>query len=156
MIKKALLLSVFFTFTVVFCDAQTFIRTADLFKSQSTNSRSGTLNIFQPEGVDTLISRYILANRLLDGNMEGFRIQVFRSSKRNAREESNKVRAEFMIDFPDIPSYAKYEKPGYFLIRAGDYRTKVEGTKQLFLVRKKFPNAYLVPDIINFPDLIKN
>jgi hypothetical protein len=156
MIKKALLLFVFLFFTIAFCDAQTFIRTADLFKPQSTNSKSGTLNIFQPQGVDTLISRYILSNRLLDGDMEGYRIQIFRSSNRNAREESNKVRAEFMIEFPDIPSYAKFEEPGYFLIRVGDYRTKVEGTKQLFLIRKKFPNAYPVPDIINFPDLTKN
>ena len=61
-----------------------------------------------------------------------------------------------MIDFPEIPSYAEFAPPGYFIIRAGDYRTKIEGTKQLLLVRKKFPNAYLVPDIIKFPDLNKN
>ena len=92
MIKKALLLSVFGVFTVAFCDAQTFIKTADLFKLQNTNSRSGTLNIFQdPKELILLISRYILANRLLDGDMEGFRIQIYRSSNRNAKEESNKV-----------------------------------------------------------------
>ena len=85
----------------------------------------------------------------------GFRIQIYSNSNRNAREESNKVRAEFMIEFPDIPSYAKYREPGYFLIRAGDFRTKVEGTKSLYQIRRKYPNAYLVPDVINFPDLNK-
>ena len=85
--------------------------------------------------------------------MAGFRIQIFRSANRTAKEESNKERAEFMSEFPDIPSYKEFEKPGYFLVRVGDFRTKVEGTKLLFVVRRKFPNAYLVPDKINFPDL---
>jgi hypothetical protein len=88
--------------------------------------------------------------------MEGFRIQIFRSANRNAKDESNKERAEFMSEFRDIPSYVEFEKPGYFLVRVGDFRTKVEGTKLLFIVRRKFPNAYLVPDKINFPDLNTN
>ena len=70
-----------------------------------------------------------LANQNTDGDMEGYRIQIYRSSNRNAREESNKVRAEFMIEFPDIPSYIDYDKPGYFLVRVGDFRTKLEGSK---------------------------
>jgi hypothetical protein len=95
-------------------------------------------------------------NRLLaGGDMEGFRIQIYRNSNRNAREESNKVRAEFMIEFPDIPSYAEYAEPGYFLVKVGDFRTKLEGTKLLYLIRKKYPNAYMVPCNINFPDLNK-
>ena len=114
------------------------------------------MNIIQDPRVDSLISRYVLTNKMLDGLMWGYRIQIYRSSIRTAREESNKARAEFMIEFPDIVSYPLYEKPGYFIIRAGDYRTKIEGTKQLYIVRRKFPNAYLVMDKINFPDLIKN
>jgi hypothetical protein len=87
--------------------------------------------------------------------MEGFRIQLYRKSTRTAREESNKVRADFMIEFPDIPSYAEYEKPGYFLVRVGDFRTQLEGAKTLALIKKKYPQAYPVPCVINFPDLNK-
>lgn len=61
-----------------------------------------------------------------------------------------------MIEFPDIPSYAQYDNPGYFLVRAGNFRTKLEGTKWLYNIRRKYPNAYLVPDKIYFPDLVKN
>ncbi len=46
-------------------------------------------------------------------------------------------------------------EPGYYKIRVGDYRTRTEGTKDLLMIRKEFPDAYLVPDIINFPDLNK-
>ena len=87
--------------------------------------------------------------------MEGFRIQIFNSSEKNARETSGKVRAEFMSKFPDIISYASFDRPGYYKIRVGDYRTRIEGTKYLLMVRKVFPDAYLVPDVINFPDLNK-
>jgi hypothetical protein len=154
MIKNSFLL--FFLLISVFplCEAQVFFKTADLFRKPESNTSSGSLIIFQEPNVDTLISRYVLANKKLNG-MEGFRIQIFRSSNRGAREESNKERAEFMSEFPDIPSYAEYQEPGYFLIKVGDFRTKVEGTKLLYLIRKKFRNAYLVPSKINFPDLNK-
>jgi hypothetical protein len=154
--KQTVFLSFFILFALNICDAQIFFRTADLFRYTGPRSGSGELNIIQNLSVDTLISRYVLANRLLaGGDMEGFRIQIYRNSNRNAREESNKVRAEFMIEFPDIPSYAEYAEPGYFLVKVGDFRTKLEGTKLLYLIRKKYPNAYMVPCNINFPDLNK-
>ena len=140
--------------------AQAFIRTTDLFSRPDENNRSGKFKIIQDPSIDTLITRYILVNENIYRDyrhygMEGFRIQVYSSSNRNAREESNKARAAFIGKFPDIISYALYAEPGYFKIRAGDFRTKTEATKLFLLVRKEFPDAYLVPDIINFPDLNK-
>jgi hypothetical protein len=87
--------------------------------------------------------------------MQGFRIQIYYSSVRDAREEAAKARAKFFEKFPDIVSYSQYQAPGWFMVRAGDYRTKTEGYKYLVMVRHDFPNAYLVPSVINFPDLIK-
>jgi hypothetical protein len=138
--------------------AQPFVRTADLFKRPDGNNRSGQLKIIQDPSIDTLISRYILINENIyrdhgQYGMEGFRIQIYSSSNRNAREESNKARAAFISKFPDIASYPQYAEPGYFKIRAGDFRTKTEATRLFILVSKEFPDAYLVPDIINFPDL---
>lgn len=129
----------------------TFIRAADLFPEEKPGEKAGRLVINQRPAIDTLISRYIYSNKLAGNGMEGYRIQIYRSSGRNAREESNKIRAQFMVDFPDIPSYAEYERPGYFLVRVGDFRSKMEGTKTLYAIRKKFPNSYMVPCIINFP-----
>lgn len=137
-------------------DAQTFIRTSDLFPVSRTDSRGGELNIIQDASADTLMSRYILGNRELKGGMEGFRIQIYSRSTRSAREESNKVRAEFMVNFPDIPSYIEYAEPAYFLVRVGDFRTQMEGAKLLSLIKKKYPNAYQVPCIINPPDQNKH
>lgn len=138
------------------CSAQAFIKTTDIFKRPEHSA--GNLVINQDPAIDTLLSRYILAsrkNRTIEGTqgMEGFRIQIYYSSVRQAREESAKARAEFIAKFPDIVSYAQYQEPGYFMVRAGNFRTRIEGHKYLVMVRKEFPNAYLVPAIINFPDL---
>ncbi len=141
-----------------FLSAQPVIKTSDLFQREDHGKHTGQLTIDQSPSLDTLISRYILANKnLYEVNnhygMEGYRIQIYASSNRNAREESNKTRAEFMSKFPDIVSYPLYAEPGYFKVRVGDFRTKIEATKLFQSISKEFPGAYIVPDVINFPDL---
>ena len=159
MIRKIILLVVIILLQNGLCKSQSVVRTDDLFKRPY--DQSGELTIDQDMALDTLLSRYILASKQKitpEGSrgMEGFRIQIYYSSVRIARDESAKVRAEFMNKFPDIVSYAQYREPGYFMVRAGDYRTKTEGFRDLMRVRKVFPDAYFVPAIINFPDQGKN
>jgi len=160
MIRKLFLFLILLGFSTGFGSAQFFVKTSDLFRRTDNNSRTGQLNIIQNSAIDTLISRYILVNKNLYNEtspnhygMEGFRIQIYSSSNRNAREESNKAMAEFISKFPDIKPYSLYAEPGYFKIRAGDFRTKTEATRLYLIVSKEFPDAYLVPDFINFPDL---
>lgn len=155
MLKKIL-----FFFVMIFpvvpadiCRAQDNYTTAGLLhRNDDGRQRIGKLNIYQDPRIDTLINRYILYNSKI-GGIEGFRIQIYSSSDRNAKEESGKVNAEFMNKFPHIKSYLTFERPGYYKLRVGDYRTKMEGTKDLLMVRKVIPDAYLVPDLIHFPDL---
>ena len=167
MIRKVFLILLTICITSGFGRAQSFVKTSDLFQRPQGSLRQGKLNIIQDTAIDSLISRYILANsnKSKDNNgrfgMEGFRIQIYRSSVRNAREQSNKVRAEFMSKFQDlsasqnIPSYLLYDKPGWYMVRVGDFRTRTEATGLLLLISKEFPDSYLVPDFINFPDLNK-
>ena len=158
MIRIFFFFLIFSGFSAGITDAQSFERASDLFERSGDTYHAGHLNIFQDPAIDTLIKRNILIseNVFRDNGrygMEGFRIQIYSSSNRNAREESNKARAEFISKFPDIVSYPLYAEPGYFKIRVGDFRTKTEATKLFFLVSKEFPDAYIVPDFINFPDI---
>jgi hypothetical protein len=139
--------------------SQTIVSTSDLFKRYDTSPQAGRLNIIQDPALDTLLNRYILGFRNLEAKngpgMEGFRIQIYRKNIRNAREESNSIRALFMSRFPDLTTYQLYQDPGYFIIRVGDFRTKTEATRLFVLINreKEFKDAaYIVPDIINFPD----
>lgn len=150
---KSFLLFLGFMSVLPFCSAQEFFQTAALFAKPSPDNNAGSLNIIQDPAVDTLISRYVMTNKNI-GGMVRFRIQIFRSGERNAQEEANKVNARFMTEYPEIHSSPLFEKPNWFLVRVGNYRSKVEGTKQLFLIRRKFPNAYLVQeDKIKIQDL---
>lgn len=157
MIRKIFLFLIVFIFTAGLCKPQAFISTAELMKRPDEKS-SGTLNIIQERRIDSLISRSVMANaklRTMEGTqgIPGFRIQIYYSSVRNAREESARARAEFINKFPNIVSYAQYQEPGYFIVRAGDYRTKTELYKDLMAIRKVFPDAYHVPAVINYPEL---
>jgi hypothetical protein len=153
--KKSLILFIILVVSFDLCQSQDIHSTEELLHRKDSNYHMGELNIYQDPGIDSLISRYILYNLRLNG-MDGFRIQIYNSSDKNAREDSGKARAEFMTAFPDIIAYPPvFEKPSYYKIRVGDYRTRIEGTKYLLMVRKVFPDAILVPDVINFPDLNK-
>jgi hypothetical protein len=153
MVRKIFLFSFFLVLPAGLCFSQGFIKTGELFKRQGT----GNLSIIQDQAIDSLISRYIISNKKVrtpEGTqgMNGFRIQVYYSSVRTAREESARVRANFINKFPDMISYAQYQEPGWFMVRVGDYRTKTECYKDLILIRQEFPNAYPVQTVINFPD----
>jgi hypothetical protein len=154
MLKRLLSLIIFLVIPYLAGQAQDALSLMSLMSRSGDEYRAGKLIIIENPAIDSLVNRYILYNSRING-MEGFRIQVYSSSNKNAREESGKVRAEFMSKFPDIVSYASFERPGYYKIRAGDYRSRVEGTRYLLMVRKTFPDAILVPDIVNFPDLNK-
>lgn len=154
MLKKTLLLNFLLSLSVSLCNAQSSGFTADLLERKGRNPNMGNLVIYHNPAIDSLIYRYILYNERLNG-LEGFRIQIYSSSDKSARVESGKVRQEFITRFPDIKSYATFDRPGYYKIRVGDYRTRIEGTKYLLMIRRDFPDAYLVPDVINFPDLNK-
>ena len=154
MLRSCFYIVVLQVFVMSLSQAQGFTTTEEILKSNDRGNRRGDLNIYQNSAIDSLINRYILYNLRMDG-MEGYRIQIYSSSNKNAREESGKVRQEFITKFPDIRSEVTFDQPSYYKVRVGNYRTRVEGTKYLLMVRKVFPDAYLVPDIISFPDLNK-
>ena len=138
--------------------AQSFVKTSNLFQKDVTDNNMGRLEIRQPAELDSLINRHILANQNLfrvnnHYGMDGYRIQIYSSNNRNARDESSNIRATFLSRYPDISSYQLYAEPGYFRVRVGDFRTKAEAVKLLQRLNREFPNAYIVPDFISFPEL---
>jgi hypothetical protein len=150
---KPVLVCVMLAFLTLPALSQEFVKTEDLFRKD--DDRTGELNIVQDPALDTLISRYILMSQKVNG-MSGYRIQIYYNSNRNAREESRKVNAGFMSKYPDIISGIMYSEPGYFMVRVGNFRTKAQASQVLRAISRDFPNAYIVPDIINFPELERN
>ncbi|MEZ5011832.1 MAG: hypothetical protein R2744_09695 [Bacteroidales bacterium] len=79
-----------------------FIRAQELI-SGSKDFTGAQVRINQDVRVDSMLTRNINANRDYKG-IDGFRIQIYRGSTRNAREEANKAKADFISEFPELNS----------------------------------------------------
>lgn len=112
------------------------------------------LIIVQDPAIDTLINRHILANASKQG-VDGWRIQIYRGGHRTAGDDSNKVRAKFMEDYPDLATYRTFDRPNWFKVKVGDFRTREEAAMVYFDILKKYPEAYLIRDVIGYKNPVK-
>ncbi|UCG26780.1 MAG: SPOR domain-containing protein [Bacteroidales bacterium] len=111
----------------------------------------GRVQIYQDPRIDILLQRHIAYNRK-KGGINGFRIQIYFGSGHTARENANESKARFLSYFPETRAHILYQSP-FYKVRVGDFRTKNEALKFYRDVQRRFPNAYIVPDIIEFPEL---
>ncbi len=113
--------------------------------------------IFQKLGIEQdpelirLVELHIRKNESIKG-MNGFRVEIFFSSALDARQKALQTKATFLRDYPDMNVYVIYVSPD-FKVRVGDFRTKNEALALMKLVQNQFPKAFIVPDIIEFPNL---
>ena len=115
---------------------------------------AGSLVIVQDPSLDTLVNRHILYNAKKEG-VDGWRIQIYRGGHRTASDDANKVRARFMEDYPDIRTYLTFDRPNWFKVKVGDYRTREEAALVFFDIQKRYPEAYLIRDVIAFKSPVK-
>ena len=113
---------------------------------------SEQLPVSQDARIDSLLKRHIAMNKRMNGT-EGYRLEVFFASGLKAREEAMNVKTEFLTKYPDVQAYMIFQSPD-FKVRVGDFRTKNEALALKDRIKKTYPNAFIVKDIIQFPKLI--
>jgi len=96
-----------------------------------------------------LQQKYIEINKLKQ-SCAGYRIQIHFG---NEREKAKEIKTKFLKEFPEIPAYDSYQSPN-FRVRVGDYRSKLEASKQLKQISTLFPSSFIVSDNIKYPKLI--
>ena len=129
--------------------AQKDIGVQELMNDDCPWYEANRLIVIEDPAIDTLVSRHIIANAAKDG-VDGWRIQIYRGGHRTANEDSNKVRAKFMEDFPNISTYRIFDRPNWFKVKVGDFRTREEAAEVYFDILKKYPDAYLIRDVIAY------
>jgi hypothetical protein len=77
-------------------------------------------------------------------NIEGWRIQVYRG---RSREDASKARQRCYELFPNMTPYMIYSAPTY-RVRLGDFLEPYEYQTVLKKLKKEFPMAVAVPDIV--------
>jgi SPOR domain len=122
-----------------------------IFLIENANSQ---IVIKQENSIKKLVEHHIDLNSTVK-RMNGWRIQLSSSSE---RDEVNKIKAEFLINFPNIKTYLTYQQP-YFKLRVGDYLDRNEAQKQMkeidAVLKQDFKDigTFIVPDIVNvLPD----
>lgn len=87
--------------------------------------------------------------------MSGFRVQIYTDSGNRSKLRTDRVKAEFDAQYPNIPSYISYDEP-YYKLRVGNFRTRLDAIRFLNRVSSTYLSAIIVVDKINFPPLDKD
>lgn len=109
------------------------------------------MDVYQDPRIDILLQNHIEQNKRREGT-EGYRVEIFFSSGSKSREEALRKKTEFLKNFPEESAYMSFHSPN-FKVRVGDCRTKSEALKLKEKIRHDYPNAFIVPDMIQFPKL---
>ncbi len=118
---------------------------------------AGHLVVIQDNRVDTVLAQYERLRLIILENPDnkaipGFRIQIFFDSGSNSSDRARNAREQFQMKFPDIPAYISWKAPNY-RVRVGDFRTRLEAEKALQQIMTEYPNAWVIKDEINFPQI---
>ncbi len=124
---------------------------------QAQNDSGGHVVVIQDQLVDTLMQDYLMLRMKIMENPDnkaipGYRIQIFFDSGLNSSDRAKQARDEFLARYPDIQAYVNWKAPNY-RVRVGDFKTRLEAEKTLQLILIDYPNAWVIKDEINFPQL---
>ena len=152
--KQILLLAFFFTFLGVITNAQGLKgnrNNRNVVKDYFSVRDTGVVTVINDLRLDTLIDRHIQSKAEVDG-LRGYRIQVYFGSGQQARKEANEAKASCISLFPTHKAHILFQTP-FYKVRVGDFRTRNEAFIWHKKIVREFPKAYIVNDIINFPEL---
>lgn len=152
--KKPVLFTILLFLLTLSMTAQGSFSVQDIMNQGRPWYEADKLVIVEDPAIDTLINRHIMANAM-KGGIDGWRIQIYRGGHRTANEDANKVRARFMEEYPDIRTYLTFDKPNWFKVKVGDFRTREEAAHLFFQIVQKYPDAYLIRDVIGYQNPVK-
>jgi hypothetical protein len=112
------------------------------------------LNIQSSPEIKDLLVRHVRQNKK-NNFANGYRLQIYFGSGTNARSQATKVKTDFLAAHPDVKAYLIFKSPD-FKVLAGNFRTKSEALKLQKSLIYQYPNAFIVPDEIEFPELAGN
>lgn len=120
-----------------------------LFSLQTPDK--GTLIINQPEELSSAIKEHVSLNRKMLG-IKGYRIQIGLFPGRKGRTKAYSLKSDYLIKYPDKTDvYVSYSAP-YFNVRVGNFFTKTQALKEFQEIKKDFPGAFIVEDLITIED----
>ena len=115
------------------------------------NENQGNISVNSDPRIDELVKLHVAYNKAFPF-MPGYRIQIFMESGNEALNQAEKVKKVFNDKYKNNNAYLIFVAP-YYRVRVGDFRTRLEAEKFLQQIIRKYPNAWVIKDEINFPEL---
>lgn len=84
--------------------------------------------------------------------VNGFRIRIFSSSSRSARESSLSVLRRFNAQYPHMSVYRSYSAPN-FKVTVGNFRNRAEAEAVHRIIKSDYPDAFIVRDRFRYPTI---
>ena len=112
---------------------------------------AGEIHVIQDGKLDEILFRYLEINRNRNG-IPAYWIRIYSGSGHDAREKAYQAKAKFLRKYEGIKDKVIYDDPN-FKVYIGGYRIKSDALKLLKVIQKDFPTAFIIYDIIDFPDL---
>jgi hypothetical protein len=110
----------------------------------------GEVRLVQEKKLDEILRLFMEQNRKLEG-IPCYWIRIYSGSAHDSREKAYETKARFLRKYEGIRNDVVYDDPN-FKVYIGGYRSKSETLKLLNRVKKDFPTAFIVYDIIDFPE----
>ena len=120
-------------------------------KIEKNNSAKGTVKIHQSARISRAVKSHIKVNKKING-LNGYRIRIFSENGNRAKKHALQTKARFNKLYSKIDSYMIYDTPNFKIV-VGDYRTKTEAEKVRRELIKDFHGAFIIKDIIKFPEI---
>lgn len=112
---------------------------------------TGQITLHEPEGLNAAIIQAVRQNRE-HPSMRGYRIRLYRGLGRNARSDSERIKAQVKALPLKLEVYMAYDAP-YYTVAVGDCRTRLDALHLQQLLLTQFPQAFVIADQIAMPPL---
>jgi len=144
-------------FLFIFLFSSKFLRGQEIIYtlSQPNEINNGYVIVTQKSSISMLLERSVSINKANEGNIQGFRIQIFSDYKPDARENSIKQQGYFISLFPDFDTdriYSAFEPP-FIKVRVGDYRDENSALIDYKRFVRFFPDCYIIKATIKYPSI---
>ena len=110
----------------------------------------GRVHVVQEAKLDEILLLFMEQNRKM-GGIPCYWIRIYSGSAHNSREEAYETKARFLWKYEGIRNDVIYDNPN-FKVYIGGYRSKSETLKLLNKIKRDFPTAFIVYDVIDFPE----
>ena len=112
----------------------------------------GKVEVVKDPLIDTLIAKWSSLNKTSfnnsgDQTINGYRVQIFFGSSRQAAYAAQE---KFREEYPETPTYVSYTEPN-FKVQAGDFRTRLEAEKLEKEITQMFTSLFIISGKINPP-----